>query len=267
MAVLLRAAGVPARIATGYVLNENNFDDRTQNFIVRGHDAYTWVEVWFPDFGWVDFDPTPGVSVDETLAAIAGGGARIAAQRLSQPRIDLRPGSDTMLGADFNLDELIALLATPNPLDADASGAGISRWAWLGPTIAAAVIVGLVLLAALGWRLSLQGLGRVERAWTGTSRLARWSGIAAAESVTPLEHAARIDAALGSERAAERLAHSYGAIRYSRPSAEPPAPEQLEPDWKLLRSRLLRRLLHLPGPRAPQPDDAPLAADQPSTGG
>ena len=265
MAVLLRAAGVPARIATGYVLSENNFDDRTQNFIVRGHDAYTWVEVWFPDFGWVDFDPTPGISVDETLAAIAGGGVRIAAQRLSQPRIDLRPGSNTMLGADFNLDELIALLATPNPLDADAAGAGISRWAWLGPTIAMSVIVGLTLLAALGWRLSLQGLGRVERAWTGTSRLARWSGIAAAESVTPLEHAARIDAALGSECAAERLAHSYGAIRYSRPNAEPPTPEHIQADWRNLRARLLRRLLHLPTPRHPQPNDAPLATDQPPT--
>ena len=74
MAVLLRIAGVPARIVTGFVLSVNNFDDRTQNYVVRGHDAYAWVEVYFPDYGWVDFDPTPSTSADEALAAIAGGG-------------------------------------------------------------------------------------------------------------------------------------------------------------------------------------------------
>lgn len=261
MALLLRIAGVPARIATGYVLNENNFDDRTQNFIVRGHDAYTWVEVWFPEFGWVDFDPTPGTSVDETLAAIAGGGARIAAQRLTQPSIDLRPGSDTTLGADFNLDELLTLLATVEQAELDAAQQPLSRWVWLGPTIALSIIVGFVLLAALSWRLSLQGLGHVERAWTGASRLARWSGIQAAESVTPLEHAERIDAALGSEQVAERLARSYGAVRYSRPDAETPPPEQIEPDWRALRGRLLRRLLRLPGGRAPRPEETPASGD------
>ena len=266
MAVLLRVAGVPARIATGYVLNENNYDDRTRNFVVRGHDAYTWVEVWFPDFGWVDFDPTPGTSVDETLAAIAGGGARIAAQRLSQPSIDLRPGQQNSLGADFTLDELLTLLSAVDPLAGSAAEQGVSKWAWLGPTIALAVIVGLVLLAALSWRLSLHGLGTVERAWTGTSRLARWSGIEAAESVTPLEHAARIDAALGAEQTAERLAHSYAAVRYSRGGAELAPPEHITPDWKQLRTRLLRRLFRLPNPRIAQPqsEEALYAPDQPS---
>lgn len=259
MALLLRLAGVPARIATGYVLNENNFDDRTQNFIVRGHDAYTWVEVWFPNFGWVDFDPTPGTTVDETLAAIAGGGARIASQRLSQPRIDLRPGSDTTFGQDFNLDELLTLLATTAPFEGEAAQEGVSKWVWLGPVIAVAAIAALALLAAAAWRLSLRGLGPVERAWTAASRLARWTGIEASESVTPLEHAARIDTALGAERAAERLAASYGAIRYSRPDAELAAAEHVETDWRSLRSRLMRRLLRLPG-GAP----AAAAADHPA---
>ena len=259
MALLLRLAGVPARIATGYVLNENNFDDRTQNFVVRGHDAYTWVEVWFPNFGWVDFDPTPGTSVDETLAAIAGGGARIASQRLSQPRIDLRPGSDTTLGQDFNLDELLTLLATVDPLEGEAAQEGVNTWVWLGPVIVAGVIAALAVLAVVAWRLSLRGLGTVERAWTASSRLARWSGIEASESVTPLEHAARIDAALGGERAAERLAVSYGAIRYSRPDADPAVTEHVETDWRSLRSRLVRRLLRLPG-------GALGAADPPAAG-
>lgn len=251
MAVLLRLAGVPARIATGYVLSQNNFDDRTRNFIVRGHDAYTWVEVWFPEYGWVDFDPTPGASADETLAAIAGGGVRIAAQRLSQPRIDLRPGDTTTLDNSIPIDELIALLGTGTQLSTNADEAGISKWVWLGPAAVLALIAGLILLSALIWRVSLQGLGPVERAWTAASRLARWSGVEAAESVTPLEHAARIDQALGTDRIAERLAASYSAVRYGRETNESIDLEPINSGWQQLRGRLLRRLLRLPAPRPP----------------
>ena len=265
MAVLLRLAGVPARIATGYVLNVNNYDERTQNFIVRGHDAYTWVEVWFPDFGWVDFDPTPSASADETLAGIAGGGVRIAAQRLSQPRIDLRPGDVSSLGPDFQLDVLLDLLLNPDITQGSALEQPLNKWYWLGPTILLALLVAFVLLAALGWRVSLRGLGVVERAWTGTSRLARWSGVEATESVTPLEHAARIDEALGTDKVAERLAESYGAVRFGRRTLESEAAEEVEVGWREIRSRLLRRLLKLPGGRAAQvsqgPDDALLEAE------
>ena len=116
-----------------------------------------------------------------------------------------------------------------------------------------------MLLAALSWRVSLRGLSVVERAWTGTSRLARWSGVEATESVTPLEHAARIDEALGTDKVAERLAESYGAVRFGRRTLESEAAEEIEVGWREIRSRLLRRLL-LPGGRAAQvaqgPDDA-----------
>ena len=264
MAVLLRLAGVPARIATGYVLNPNNFDDRTQNFIVRGHDAYTWVEIWFPDFGWIDFDPTPGTSADATLAAIAGGGARIAAQRLSQPSIDLRPGDATTLGPDISLDELLELMGTVELLTVETEQPGLSRWAWLGPAIALSLLAGFVLLAALTWRISLHGLGTIERAWTGASRLARWSGVEASDSVTPLEHAARIDQALGTDKVAERLAESYGAVRYGRGADAHEDTEPVEEGWRLLRGRLLRRLLRLPRSHAPQPAVDAAAAEQPS---
>ena len=122
-----------------------------------------------------------------------------------------------------------------------------------------------MLLAALSWRVSLRGLGVVERAWTGTSRLARWSGVEATESVTPLEHAARIDEALGTDKVAERLAESYGAVRFGRRTLESEAAEEIEVGWREIRSRLLRRLLKLPGGRAAQdaqgPDEALLEAE------
>ncbi len=56
MATMLRTQGVPARVAVGYNTG-TQIDDN--EWLVRGSDAHAWVEVYFPDQGWVPFDPTP----------------------------------------------------------------------------------------------------------------------------------------------------------------------------------------------------------------
>ncbi|MGH9757945.1 MAG: DUF4129 domain-containing transglutaminase family protein [Candidatus Acidiferrales bacterium] len=60
MTVMLRAEGIPARYATGFLPGE--FNDVGGDFIVRSSDAHTWVEAYFPGYGWITFDPTPGGS-------------------------------------------------------------------------------------------------------------------------------------------------------------------------------------------------------------
>ena len=56
----LRAAGIPARVVTGYLGGEINPMDNY--LIVRQSDAHAWSEVWLEDEGWVRFDPTAAVS-------------------------------------------------------------------------------------------------------------------------------------------------------------------------------------------------------------
>jgi len=57
MAVLLRSQGVPAREVNGFLGGEwSQFGDY---LAVTQNQAHAWVEVWFPGFGWVPFDPTP----------------------------------------------------------------------------------------------------------------------------------------------------------------------------------------------------------------
>lgn len=63
MAVLARAVGLPARVVTGYASGEYNA--RNAEYVVREADAHTWVEIYFPGIGWVEFEPTasqPGFS-------------------------------------------------------------------------------------------------------------------------------------------------------------------------------------------------------------
>ena len=57
MAVMLRTLNIPARIVNGFSGGE--FNDITRQYIVRARDAHSWVEAYFPDRGWVTFDPTP----------------------------------------------------------------------------------------------------------------------------------------------------------------------------------------------------------------
>ena len=58
--LLMRAAGVPARVVTGYQGAEPNGD----YFIVRQSDAHAWSEIWLPQRGWVRVDPTAAVAPD-----------------------------------------------------------------------------------------------------------------------------------------------------------------------------------------------------------
>jgi protein-glutamine gamma-glutamyltransferase len=57
MTVMLRSIGVPARYVTGFLPGEYN--DLGGDYIIRQSDAHSWVEVYFPTYGWVTFDPTP----------------------------------------------------------------------------------------------------------------------------------------------------------------------------------------------------------------
>ena len=66
---LMRAAGVPARIVTGYQGGE--FNPNGNYYIVRQSDAHAWAEVWLADKGWVRIDPTAAVSPERVESGLA----------------------------------------------------------------------------------------------------------------------------------------------------------------------------------------------------
>jgi Transglutaminase-like superfamily len=74
LVVMARAVGVPARLATGFA--PGDWDGVGGRFVVRELDAHAWAEVWFPDTGWVSFDPTADVPLSGTDEAAAGADAQ-----------------------------------------------------------------------------------------------------------------------------------------------------------------------------------------------
>jgi transglutaminase-like putative cysteine protease len=92
MALLLRMGGVPARVAAGFA--PGGYDQRLREYVVRDFDAHSWVEAYFPRYGWVPFDPTPSIAPprsqagDEDVSAATGdqrdtGGVRTRAEDLT----------------------------------------------------------------------------------------------------------------------------------------------------------------------------------------
>ena len=56
MAMMLRSVGVPARAVSGYA--EGIYDQEAGVYFITERDAHTWVEVFFPEYGWIEFEPT-----------------------------------------------------------------------------------------------------------------------------------------------------------------------------------------------------------------
>ena len=57
LALMVRSLGVPARVVSGYRGGE--WDEADQSYTVTNDMAHLWTEIYFPDVGWVPFDPSP----------------------------------------------------------------------------------------------------------------------------------------------------------------------------------------------------------------
>ena len=79
MTVLLRSVGVPARLAAGYTAGDKLKGQDV--YLVTDSHSHAWVEVYFPRYGWISFEPTPGAALplgplaDVTERAVVAGGA------------------------------------------------------------------------------------------------------------------------------------------------------------------------------------------------
>ena len=58
MVVMARAAGLPARFVSGYI--GGTYDEETGVFVITADLAHSWVEIYFPEYGWIPFEPTSG---------------------------------------------------------------------------------------------------------------------------------------------------------------------------------------------------------------
>jgi transglutaminase-like putative cysteine protease len=212
MAVMARALGIPARVVSGYARGEWMPDGQ---YRVRQRDAHTWVEIYFPSYGWVEFEPTAAqppilrpqrpATPTPTPTASPAAGTTPSAPRPTPTRRNL-------LLEDFDIPTREAL---PLPRT--------SRFS-VGPLTAG--LIGL--LGTLGmvlWlrdRHRLRQLSPTARDYLWMNRAAWLLGIRFPASWTSMERARHL-AALAPEMAETmwQIAERYAAVRFGRRSLPP----------------------------------------------
>jgi len=123
MVTMLRTQGIPAKFVTGYTTGE---EVRDGEYVVRGQNAHAWVQVYFPDHGWVAFDPTPSADREAirrtSLAEAREAGVEDVDTAATEPDPDdpsaLGNGSAPVSGAGGNGTE--RPLSDADPVDPDA---------------------------------------------------------------------------------------------------------------------------------------------------
>ncbi|MBI2935931.1 MAG: transglutaminase domain-containing protein [Chloroflexi bacterium] len=229
MAVMARAVGIPARVAAGYA--PGTFDPETKLYVVRDSDSHAWTEVFFPGYGWVAFEPTPG----------KGGIPR------GLPGLFEEEGTVTE-GGDPTQSAVEIPPAQPSPGDEQNA-----------PPPSGLPVVGILARAGLALLLALVAVGSTlwylfrrwfahltdpAAAYERMCRLASWARMRPRPDQTPSEYARALAVALpGLSEDVILLSSVYAKVRYGHKSVSGQEARETLAAWQRVRRRLVRRLL------------------------
>jgi len=182
--LMLRSLGIPARLAVGYAQGEPETAEGRLAYVVRLRDAHAWPEVFFPDIGWVEFEPTANqtpltrpadtpienLSEEELLRLLRLG--------LAGPLVPSE-ADEPALAAKAEDAETSAPVVLPNPLR---------------PIFGMLVLFAIGAALLLNWKRIQEGVGIPELVTKGFARLdiavpdpiARWARYSA---LSPVERA------------------------------------------------------------------------------
>ena len=233
MAVMLRSQGIPARLISGYALGE--YDEPSQSYRVRAVNAHTWVEVYFPSFGWIHFEPTQTIPVAERPTTGSGDLTSVVDEALAPEPESLLPPEDL---TDF--ERAGGLLDNPQDLTANQGLGGFAWWE---------IAIGVTLLALAGLTLLVAGRynsrveGDIDRSYLRLGDWSRWLGVPWRATQTPYEQADSLVAYVpDGQKPVRNLTRQYVLQRFS-PTKETDDDFDPRQEWRELRPVLLKQSL------------------------
>jgi len=258
MTVMLRACRVPSRFVAGYVTEGlvDASDDSTGGYPVDGsqgqprsffaNNSHAWCEVFFPEYGWIPFEPTPGYAIitADGLAGLpseSGGDEReIAPDRGDElgafPGLPVEPGNDDT--------------GYPAPLPGETQPGQKGSLTYILPL---GIAAGLAALGTVLWLMRRRLLKEVTEprvAYARTGFLAALSGLGPHENLTPYEYGHRLATAVPEVSVPlDRIVDAYVRDRYGRSGITGQDRLRIAEAWPQVRNHLLRRALRglLPG--------------------
>lgn len=230
MVVMLRHLQIPARLATGYA--PGTYDASLKKYVVKESAAHAWVEVYFPGYGWIEFEPTPSqASVNRDPIPPAD-----TTEPTPEPTVAPSPTPRD----DNNRDpENNPVQPTPTTPSGGASGFG-AIWPWT-------LVAGFIGAGLAGIML----FRRRSQRWVGDprhyyGRMVAWARILRVRPgahQTPYEFTeALVREVPGTALLARQITRAYVKGRYSRPTTKDGQKAALAPAWEALRGKFLRTI-------------------------
>jgi len=233
MAVMCRILGIPAWVAQGYTSGE--YVPALRSYRVYQLNAHAWPELFFPGYGWIEFEPTSSqplpTRLEGSFASLSPGVAgAIATQR--------REAEDKFEPDEKGADDVGA-----------STGSTAQRNTWYAPVRTALLasltaFLGAALLAFGWWGFSLRNLQTATRAFLQMHLLGRLMGVPQAPHQTPLEYGESLASAFEpNQDQVRRLVALYVKQRFSRGGLTEAEGREVDALWPGLRTKLLRRAL------------------------
>lgn len=262
MIVMLRSLGIPARLAAGFA--RGAFDSKTNVYHVLNKDAHSWVEVYFPRYGWIEFEPTasqPNI-IRPTSPEDENSFSSRALPANTQPDLeDNFPGGQ---GDNIPIDEEAFAGGAPFAFNIPFLGTQIrvSRSTING----SAMVVGLIVVAGvvasgLWWRnqTQIKPGESVISLYARMIKIAGWMGLAMRPWQTPYEQAALLQRSLPTcQREIYSITNEYVYQTFSRhKNSAGPEPSSYKSNqmytsyaaWYRLRPMMLRSAMRKRLPR------------------
>jgi len=229
MVVMLRSIGVPARMALGYAPGEED-PANPGTYIVKEAQAHTWPEVYFPNYGWIPFEPT------------FGGLARPPTPQTPSP--SPTAGSTTPTPQPSPTARVRDADSTPTPVPTIVGGSNQPD----GPLTTALKWAALPLIALIGlllflWRRENERVYPAADYYEKLTRWAKWGGLGPRANQTPFEYADQLDRQLPAVSGMIKpLARAYVRERYGKREVPMGERQTLRDHWLAIRQAIMRRI-------------------------
>jgi hypothetical protein len=203
MALMGRALGMPTRVVSGYATG--SYDARSNSFIVRGTLAHTWTQVYFGQYGWINFEPTASFS---PFARTLPNGQTTGPQGSDGTPV-ATPGTPEhgRTGNDNSSQQQNASGSTSGLVSASIDFGVLALFALL-----------VTALLAWWWRSLFKGYTPVANGLARLTMLGVWAGVRPKRSQTPREYANQLATAAPAQgEAITQVGALYSRERWGGP--------------------------------------------------
>jgi hypothetical protein len=236
MGDMLRSLGIPTRLVNGF--GPGSYDVATNSYIVRGEDAHTWVETYFPEYGWITFEPTPDGVYSEIQRGVVGTNPCLRDNNCDNPT----GGTTGPIGVPTTKPGDLGPQTDPGAIPGAGSGFTFRALDAGTLTTIVGVLLALVLLL-FGAAARYLRPRKVMTVWKRTQVLARLAGAERRVGETPIELGRRLAHEFPEASEPVRsLADGFVVSAYAPPELAKDARASVMESWTALRPMLLRRV-------------------------